>query len=444
MTAATSSAATDPLAEALLEQRRARARQRLRGRDSLATILGALGFLVVAAPLALVSLDGDAPSVRAVLVALAAYAIASRVEFEVGTGSAVPTQLVFVPMFVLLPPGLVPLLVAAAFLLGDAPDYVRGRIHPERGLLHLFSSWHAVGPALVLTLAGGPAATWGTAPVFALALAAQVAFDYGSSVVRARLAFGVGLREQLRLTAPVYLVDATLAPAGFLVAMVAGERPLAVLLTLPLIGLLAYFARERRRRIDFALELGQAYRGTALLLGDVIEADDAYTGSHSRDVVELVVAVSDRLALDVRTRRDAELTALLHDVGKIRIPAEIINKPGKLTDEEFAVIKTHTIEGERMLDQVGGVLGDVGRLVRSCHERWDGAGYPDALAGEQIPLVARIVCACDAYNAMTTDRPYRKARPVEEAVAELEHCAGTHFDPAVVAALVETVRPYAV
>ena len=133
---------------------------------------------------------------------------------------------------------------------------------------------------------------------------------------------------------------------------------------LPLVGLLAFFAQERTRRIDHALELGRAYRGTAFLLGDVIEADDVYTGTHSRDVVELVVATAAELGLDAKAQRDAELTALLHDVGKIRIPAEIINKPGKLTQQERAVIETHAVEGERMLEQVGGLLGRVGRLVR--------------------------------------------------------------------------------
>jgi HD-GYP domain-containing protein (c-di-GMP phosphodiesterase class II) len=226
-------------------------------------------------------------------------------------------------------------------------------------------------------------------------------------------------------------------------AIAAYERPYSLALAMPLVALMAFFARERRRRIDTALELGHAYRGTAFLLGDVIEADDAYTGSHSRDVVELVLTVSDRLGVEPHLRRKAELTALLHDVGKIRIPAEIINKPGALTDEEFALMKTHTVEGERMLEQVGGLLGQVGRLVRSCHERWDGRGYPDGLAGEEIPLVARIVCACDAFNAMTTDRPYRKALSSAEATAELERCAGSQFDPLVVAAMVAIARPKA-
>jgi HD-GYP domain-containing protein (c-di-GMP phosphodiesterase class II) len=156
-------------------------------------------------------------------------------------------------------------------------------------------------------------------------------------------------------------------------------------------------------------------------------------------VVDIVLAVCDELQVSPQDRRDAEFVALLHDVGKIRIPAEIINKPGRLDAEERAIIETHTLEGERMLEQVGGMLAHVGRLVRSCHEHWDGGGYPDALVGEATPLVARIVCACDAFSAMTTDRPYRAARTAAEAAAELERCAGTQFDPRVVDALVRVV-----
>lgn len=227
-----------------------------------------------------------------------------------------------------------------------------------------------------------------------------------------------------------------LTPVGFALAYVAWRIDYAFLLGLPLMGLLAYFARERKKRIDHALELSHAYRGTALLLGDVVEADDAYTGFHSQDVVSLVLAVADRLGVDSRTRRDAELTALLHDVGKVRIPKEIINKRGALSDEEWAIVRTHTIEGQRMLEKVGGLLGAVGLLVRSCHERWDGNGYPDGLEAENVPLVSRIVCVCDAYSAMTTDRPYRDALSRDEALEELARCSGTQFDPTVVEALV--------
>ena len=172
----------------------------------------------------------------------------------------------------------------------------------------------------------------------------------------------------------------------------------------------------------------------------MIEADDAYTGTHSRDVVDLTLAVADQLGLSARQRRDAEFAALLHDVGKVRIPNEIINKPGPLTDEERNIIERHTIEGEQMLLRVGGLLGEIGRIVRACHERWDGTGYPDGVAGEEIPIIARIVCCCDAFNAMTSDRSYRKALSAEEAVAELRRNRGTQFDPAVIDALITTVE----
>jgi HD-GYP domain-containing protein (c-di-GMP phosphodiesterase class II) len=440
MSAATPTAADlDPEAGGLIEDARARASERLAAKDSRATLFGALAFVSVAVPFAFLAPSDRVVQPGVLILLVLAYALAARVEFEVGSGYAVPTQIVFVPMLFLLPVGLVPLCVAIGFLLCSAADFARKRVHWERALLEVFSAWHALGPALVLALAGEPAPTWDVLPLLAVMLVAQFAFDLASSSVRAKLAFDVSVRAQLRLTGPVYFVDAALAPAGFLFAVVAYDDPLAILLVVPLLGLFAFFARERHSRIDHALELSHAYRGTAFLLGDVIEADDAYTGSHSRDVVDLVVAVSAELGLDARSQQDAELTALLHDVGKIRIPAEIINKPGKLTDEEWVVMKTHTIEGEQMLAKIGGLLGRVGHLVRSCHERWDGKGYPDGLAGEETPLVARIVCACDAYNAMTTDRPYRKARSADEALREMEVCAGTQFDPDVVAALAVAV-----
>jgi HD-GYP domain-containing protein (c-di-GMP phosphodiesterase class II) len=440
MSVATPTAADlDPEAGGLIEDARARASERLAARDSRATLFGALAFVAIAVPFAFLAPTDRVVEPGVLLLLLVAYALAARVEFEVGSGFAVPTQIVFVPMLFLLPVALVPLCVAVGFLLCSAGEFARRRVHGERALLEIFSAWHALGPALVLAAAGEPAPTWDVLPLFAVVLAAQFGFDFVSSAVRARYAFDVPFRKQLRLTAPVYLVDAALAPAAFLFAVVAYDEPFAILLVVPLLGLFAFFARERHSRIDHALELSHAYRGTAFLLGDVIEADDEYTGSHSRDVVELVVAVSTELGLDPRSQQDAELTALLHDVGKIRIPAEIINKPGKLDDEEWAIMKTHTIEGEKMLEKIGGLLGRVGHLVRSCHERWDGKGYPDGLTGEETPLVARIVCACDAYNAMTTDRPYRKARSADEAFLEMEACSGTQFDPEVVSALAAVV-----
>lgn len=147
------------------------------------------------------------------------------------------------------------------------------------------------------------------------------------------------------------------------------------------------------------------------------------------------MAVAESLHLGPAEHSVVEFAALLHDVGKIRVPKAILDKPAALSPEERRVIEQHTIWGEEMLSGVGGMLAEVGRVVRSCHESWDGSGYPDRLAGAAIPMPARIVSACDALSAMTTDRPYRKARSLAEALAELERCSGTQFDPAVVEAI---------
>lgn len=423
----------------LIEQSRAIAGRHLGDRDRLASL--ALGSAFLATAVLLVLLTGSDRSVGAWTLALfvSCYAVASRIDFEVGTGSTVPTQLVLVPMLALLPVQYVPLCVLAGLLLGGLPEYARGRVPFDRSLLRLVNSWHAVGPALVLLLAGQPEPTPRNLPVYGLALVAQFGFDFASTALRDRLGLGLSPRGSLHFMAWIWAIDAALTPIAVLAALGCRNDPWLIVFSIPLVGLLGYFARERQVRIDHALELGTAYRGTALLLGDVVEADDAYTGLHSRDVVSLVLGVCDRLGVTGAERRNAEFAALLHDVGKIKIPSEIINKPGKLTDEEFELIKTHTVEGEKLLSQVGGLLGNVGRIVRSCHEDWDGTGYPDGLAGEEIPLAARIVRCCDAYSAMTTDRSYRKARPPAEAVAELRRCAGSDFDPAVVEALAATL-----
>jgi HD-GYP domain-containing protein (c-di-GMP phosphodiesterase class II) len=426
-------------ADALIERARERASTPLGDRDRLASLLLGGSFLAVSVALAVVVNSSREAGISTVLVFVVSYAVASRVDFEIGTGSAVPTQLVLVPMLALLPVQYVPLCVLAGLLLGGLPEYVRGRVPLDRSVLRFVNSWHAVGPVLVLVAAGQPAPTLRHLPIYGLALAAQFAFDFGSTALRDRLGLGVSPLSLLRFMVWIWAVDSALTPIALLAALGCSSHPTLVVFTLPLIGLLAYFARERQVRIDHALELSHAYRGTAMLLGDVVEADDAYTGSHSRDVVSLVLEVADRLGLDARERRDAEFAALLHDIGKIKISAELINKPGKLTDDEWAIMKTHTVEGERLLSQVGGILGNVGRIVRSCHEDWDGAGYPDGLAAEEIPLVARIVRACDAFSAMTTDRAYRKARPVAAALAELRRCAGTDFDPVVVEPLARSV-----
>jgi HD-GYP domain-containing protein (c-di-GMP phosphodiesterase class II) len=417
---------------------RARSRSRLslkRSEEGIALALG--GMFAAAAVCAAVFLPAVRPfSPLAVAIALLAYSIVSRVEFEVSNGSALPTQLLLVPMLFALPPRSVPLVVAAGLLIGQAPNLIRGRRQLSHLPLIVADATHSLGPAVVLALAGANAASWHAAPIYLVALAAQFCLDFAPGAIYSRVAWGVSLASHARAVRVAFYVDASLAPIGLAVAIASQGRVWTMIVVLPLVALLKVFARERQVRIDHALELSTAYRGTAMLLGDVIEADDEYTGTHSRDVVDLVLAVAEELELEPQQRPRAEFAALLHDVGKVKIPPEIINKPGPLDDAERALMNTHTLVGQTMLDQIGGLLGSVGHIVRSCHERWDGAGYPDGLAGDAIPFEARIVCACDAWSAMTTDRSYRKALPVELALAELHACAGTHFDPRVVEALV--------
>ena len=440
MTAATPSASTvqTPLDDdALIEWRRKAESRSLTPRITTALLAGA--FLAVA--LGALALPSHRPlSLLALVTTVGCYLLCSRVHFEFGTGWAIPTQTVFVVMWFVLPPRMLPLVVCAALVAGVVPDLVRRRMPLSRLSLLAANSWHAVGPAVVLFFWGAHAPHWRALPVYVGALAAQFVADYVSTYLMQRPVLGLTPMAHIRAAAPAYKVDALLAPLGLLVAFPTHYHPLSLLLVLPVLVMFSTFAKERQHRMDNALELSNAYRGTAMLLGDVIEADDAYTGSHSRDVVDLVLAVADTLGLDPGERRRAEFAALLHDVGKVKIPSEIINKPGALDDREWEIMKTHTVLGEEMLEQIGGVLGDVGRVVRSCHERWDGGGYPDGLAAEDIPLSARIVCACDAWSAMRTDRSYRKALPLDVAAAELRKCAGTHFDPRVVDALCLTLE----
>ena len=185
-------------------------------------------------------------------------------------------------------------------------------------------------------------------------------------------------------------------------------------------------------------ELEQTFITTLAMLSDALERKDAYTAAHADEVADLSVAVARRLGLSEEEVRTINYGGLLHDIGKIGIPSEIILKPAKLTDEEFEVIKQHTIIGADMLSRIP-FFEEVVPLVRSAHERWDGRGYPDGLAGDDIPLGARIICACDAYNAMITERPYKAAMPRGAAVAELARCRGTQFDPQVVEALLAEI-----
>ena len=402
-------------------------------REALVEAGFAIALVAVVFALPLLS-DASAPRAGVVVALILAVAVVSRVEFDVGAGFVAPLQLVLVPTLFLVHPGYAPFVIAAGLVLGRLPDVVRDR-NPERLLVAIGNSWFAVGPALVL--AAGDVTTpalehW---PLYVLALAAQFAGDTATGVAREWLVAGVPPRLQLRMTGLVFLVDTLLTPIGLLAALVAQDAPLAFLLVLPLVVLLRIFARERAARIDQAIELSKAYRGTALLLGEVISDDDEYTGEHSYGVIALALQIADELGLGEDERRLVEFGALLHDVGKIAVPKEIINKAGPLDDAEWAIMKQHTIYGQQMLDKVGGSMTDVGVVVRASHERWDGNGYPDNTAGEDVPLAARVVAVADAFSAITTTRSYRRAQSPKAALMELQACAGTQFDAKVVDAL---------
>jgi putative nucleotidyltransferase with HDIG domain len=429
----------DAGAERLLEESLERQNRALDRREAVGTLLFAGAFLVVATLIA-VSFEPDrpfSPGLAALMVG--AYAVVGAVEVWGDTGYAVPTQIVFVPMLLLLPTPYVPLMVALATVLTAAGQALRGGTPLGRSALAVGDAWFSVGPALVLIALGAQHPHWHHWWVYALALAAALLTDGAVTLARLWVLQRVPPRAVVPDLLIVYRVDALLFPVGLLAALAAADAPAASLLVLPLAYLLLSFSREREASMRKSLELGRAYRGTALLLRDLLEEDDEYTGRHTEDVVGLTVSVAERMGLDEDLRRTAELGALLHDIGKIAVPDAIINKPGPLTDEEWAIMKTHTVEGERMLAQVGGLLADVGLVVRASHERWDGGGYPDGLAGTEIPLAACIVSACDAFNAMTTDRSYRKALPLSVAVDELVRNSGTQFCPAVVDALVALV-----
>ena len=423
------------LAEHLVGEARARHGRGMHPRERL--VLGLSGGLFLLAAFLIAALlpserDADPLLIVGLVVG---YAVLSRVRFEFGNWFVVPEPLVFVPLVLLTPLPLVPLLVLAANLLASAPDVIRGEWHRDRALGLTSDCWFAVGPVLVLAALAPGALDLSHGGAYLLALGSQFAIDLGWTIVRDRTIDRLPLDAILRGYYGVFRFDAILAPIAFAITLAAAEEPLLLLSIGPLVWLLEILARDRRERYAAALELQRAYRGTVMLLADVVEFEDKYTADHSRSVVDLVHAAADYLGIEPSRRQELEFAALLHDVGKITIPKEILNKPAQLTAGELEIMKTHTVEGQFMLDRIGGLLGRVGEIVRSCHERWDGAGYPDGLSGEQIPLESRIVFVADAYNAITTDRPYRRARSREEALQELRDGAGTRFDPRVVAAV---------
>jgi HD-GYP domain-containing protein (c-di-GMP phosphodiesterase class II) len=178
---------------------------------------------------------------------------------------------------------------------------------------------------------------------------------------------------------------------------------------------------------------------TVTALAQAVEMRDEYTGNHTQRVTAYALLLAEEMGLEEGERRRLKVATLLHDIGKIAIDDQILRKPGRLSEPEFDRMKTHVLRGWEIIQMIPGLAWAL-PVVRGHHERWDGRGYPDGLSGEDIPLTARVVAVADAFDAMTSDRPYRVGMPAARAFAELQTGAGTHFDPACVAAFAR-VRP---
>ncbi len=187
-------------------------------------------------------------------------------------------------------------------------------------------------------------------------------------------------------------------------------------------------------RAGLVAELERAFTTTLAALSSTVEAKDDYTAAHGEDVAEMAERVALRMELSPTRARDVRYAAMLHDIGKIAIPSEILLKPAPLDDAEWEIMRSHAAIGGELVERID-AFAHLAPAVRASHERWDGGGYPDGLAGEQIPLAARIIAACDTFDAIVTDRPYRAGRMPAEAAAELRRVAGTQLDKLVVAAL---------
>jgi HD-GYP domain-containing protein (c-di-GMP phosphodiesterase class II) len=270
----------------------------------------------------------------------------------------------------------------------------------------------------------------------------------GELVVRASFGYEDGddpaaveiRREQLVRSAPFAIGDSTpqvaVAPIklerGRFAALVVtvGDRELDERRLALLVGL-AHQTKVAIESAEHVESLERTFVSTVEALANALEASDEYTSSHARWITDVALQVGRDMELDRETLKRLELGALFHDIGKIGIPSEVLRRPGPLSDADFELIKEHPVLGEKILAPIER-LADVRPIVRACHERWDGQGYPDGKSAEQIPLESRIVFVCDAFHAMTTDRAYRKRLSQGEAVRRLREGAGTQFDPRVV------------
>ncbi|UCH83005.1 MAG: HD domain-containing protein, partial [Candidatus Latescibacterota bacterium] len=208
------------------------------------------------------------------------------------------------------------------------------------------------------------------------------------------------------------------------------------------LALLSALALKAGQSLDNARlydDLRNLFYNTVETLVRALQARDKYTSGHSARVSRYSLLVAEKLGLSTREKHHLYLAAMLHDIGKIGIPDNLLNRPGELTDEEIKTVRNHVTVGASMLKALG-EMHPVVPLILHHHEAFDGSGYPDGLAGEQIPLMSRILAVADTYDAMTSDRPYRRALSKADAIGELKRCAGTSFDPGIVALFLEVLE----
>ena len=201
-------------------------------------------------------------------------------------------------------------------------------------------------------------------------------------------------------------------------------------------ALKAGIALDNARLYD---DMRNLFFNTVETLVRAIQARDQYTSGHSARVSRYCLLVADRLELSTKDKHHLYLTSMLHDIGKIGIPDDLLNRPGKLTEEEIQKVREHVSVGASMLKALG-QMHPIVPLIKHHHEAWDGSGYPDGLKGQKIPLISRIVAVADTYDAMTSNRPYRAARSKAEAIKEIRRCSGTKYDPKVVDAFLEIIQ----
>jgi diguanylate cyclase (GGDEF)-like protein len=359
----------DWAAQRLLEELPPEPVRRLAGRELATELAAAISFLAAVAVMGALIAGGPSPPLALTAVLILAYAIAARVTFDLGAGFAVPTQLILVPMLFLLPATGVPLAVAAGLALSRLPEFVRDRAHLSGAIACLGDGWHAVGPALVLGAAGHHEPDPSAYPLYLAALAAQFAFDFGSSTIREWMGRGIAPSLQLRVIGWIVLADVLLSPIAFLAALAATGRPYLVLAVLPLAGLLALFARERHARIEHALNLNRAYRETALTLQARVADLDEERARFQRAIERIGAAFAAKLD------RDALLElVLLTAVDALSASGGELANAGR-DGESAPTLRTGTVSG-------------VQKLLRAVEDEVTGTGAPAARSSDGAHVLA--------------------------------------------------------